>query len=76
MNTRFQTLNNRAHVSEFFRNLDRLGKQGFKIECEFHVNGRVDDVVNPDDLSRFPIEVTEVIKGNSIHYTVVEPRRR
>lgn len=75
MSTRFQTLNNRSQVHEFFRNLDRLGKQGFKIDCEFHVNGRVDDVVNIDDLSRFPIEVTEVTKGNTIHYTVVEPRR-
>lgn len=59
MTTRFQTINNRSQVHEFFRNLERLGKQGFKI----------------DDLSRFPIEVTEIITGNTIHYVVIEPRR-
>jgi hypothetical protein len=75
MATGFQTLNNRSQVHEFFRNLERLGKQGFKIDCTFHVNGRVDDVVNVDDLSRFPIEVTEIITGNTIHYVVIEPRR-
>lgn len=75
MNTWFQTLNNRSQVNEFFRNIERLGKQGFKIDCVFHVNGRVDDVVNIDDLSRFPIEVTEITQGNMIHYVVVEPRR-
>lgn len=40
MATGFQTLNNRSQVHEFFRNLERLGKQGFKIDCTFHVNGR------------------------------------
>lgn len=59
----------------FSETCERLGKQGFKIDCTFHVNGRVDDVVNIDDLSRFPIEVTEIITGNIIHYVVIEPRR-